>query len=175
MTFGKWGTQFTPGSTWWKAGGAKALFRYFAQCQALLQRGEFVENQVEGDLLWIHRRDGDIDIWFVSNQKTDEAVTVDLPFVHGLALDPGGSEFVVLHGDKRLPVTLNPGGVCPALALSSGQTLDSAWTLTFPEGSGAPAFGPAGPGTDPRNRGELIPAAGDAPERYPEKCYICTI
>lgn len=139
MTFGKWGTQFTPGSTWWKAGGAKALFRYFAQCQALLQRGEFVENQVEGDLLWIHRRDGDIDIWFVSNQKTDEAVTVDLPFVHGLALDPGGSEFVVLHGNKRLPVTLNPGGVRSALALSSGQTLDGAWTLTFPEGSGAPA------------------------------------
>jgi hypothetical protein len=44
MTFGQWGTQFTPGSTWWKAGGAKALFNYFAKCQALLQRGDFVDN-----------------------------------------------------------------------------------------------------------------------------------
>ncbi len=139
MTFGKWGTQFTPGSTWWKAGGAKALFRYFAQCQALLQRGEFVENQVEGELLWIHRREGDIDIYFISNQKTDRAVTVDLPFAQGLVLDPGGSEFVVLRGGRRLPVTLNPGGVRSALALQPQQTLEGPWTLSFPEGLGAPS------------------------------------
>lgn len=138
MTFGKWGTQFTPGSTWWEAGGAKALFRYFAQCQALLQRGEFVDNETEGDLLWIHRRDGDIDIWFLSNQKTDEALTVDLPCASGLVLAPGGSEFVVLRGGKRLPVSLNPDGV-PVLGRTPLQTLDGAWTLSFPEGRGAPA------------------------------------
>ena len=139
MTFGKWGTQFSPGSTWWKAGGAKALFRYFAQCQVLLQRGEFVENQTEGDLLWIHRRDGDIDIWFVSNQKTDQAVTVDLPFAQGLTLDPGGSEFVVLRGGRRLPVTLNPDGARAARSPQVMQTLEGAWTVRFPEGLGAPA------------------------------------
>ena len=138
MTFGQWGTQFTPGSTWWKAGGAKALFRYFAQCQSLLQRGDFVENQPEGDLLWIHRRDGDIDIYFVSNQKADKSVTVDLPFAKGLTLDPGGSEFIVLHGDKRLPVSLNPGGVRSALDLTAGQALEGSWTVNFPEGLGAP-------------------------------------
>lgn len=139
MTFGQWGTQFTPGSTWWKAGGAKALFNYFAKCQALLQRGDFVDNQVEGDILWIHRRDADIDIYFVSNQDAEKAVTADLPFIKGLVLDPGGSEFVVLHGDKRLPVTLNPGGAPSSLALTPRQTLEGPWTVNFPEGLGAPA------------------------------------
>lgn len=28
MSFGIWGTQFVPGQTWWKAGGAKELFSY---------------------------------------------------------------------------------------------------------------------------------------------------
>ena len=44
MTFGKWGTQFTPGQTWWRCGGAKALFAYMARCQALLQQGEWVDD-----------------------------------------------------------------------------------------------------------------------------------
>lgn len=44
MSFGKWGTQFVPGQTWWKAGGAKELFDYMSRCQALLQQGLPAEN-----------------------------------------------------------------------------------------------------------------------------------
>lgn len=138
MTFGKWGTQFTPGNTWWKAGGARELYHYFAQCQALLQRGEFVDNCIEGDLWWIHRREGDVDIWFLSNQ-TDAPMTVSQPFAEGLQLDAHGSEMLVLQDGKRLPVTLHPGGVRAALKTTAGTPLEGAWTVNFPEGSGAPA------------------------------------
>lgn len=138
MTFGKWGTQFTPGNTWWEAGGARELYHYFAKCQALLQRGEFVENCTEGDLWWIHRREGDIDIYFVANQL-DEPVKAALPFAEGLQLDARGAEFVVLRDGKRLPVTLHPQGVRSALTASGTTPLDGPWTVSFPEGSGAPA------------------------------------
>lgn len=138
MTFGKWGTQFTPGNTWWKAGGARELYRYFAQCQALLQRGEFVDHCIEGDLWWMHRREGDIDIWFLSNQ-TDAPMTVQQEFARGVQLDAHGSEFVVVREGRRLPVTLHPGGVRSAFAVSGSMPLEGAWTVDFPEGSGAPA------------------------------------
>ena len=138
MTFGKWGTQFTPGNTWWKAGGARELYRYFAQCQALLQRGDFVDNCIEGDLWWMHRREGDIDTYFLSNQ-TDAPVTVQQDFARGVQLDAHGSEFVVTREGRRLPVTLHPGGVRSAFASSGSTPLDGAWTVDFPEGSGAPA------------------------------------
>lgn len=138
MTFGKWGTQFTPGNTWWKAGGARELYRYFAQCQALLQRGDFVDNCIEGDLWWMHRREGDIDIYFLSNQ-TDAPVTVQQDFARGVQLDAHGSEFVVTREGRRLPVTLHPGGVRSAFASSGSTPLDGAWTVDFPEGAGAPA------------------------------------
>ena len=77
MSFGMWGTQWTPGQTWWKD-GAKPLFAYFARCQALLQRGVYVDDfkSKEASLTtdahsihWIHRRDGEIDIYFVANTK----------------------------------------------------------------------------------------------------------
>ena len=138
MTFGKWGTQFTPGNTWWKAGGARELYRYFAQCQALLQRGEFVDNCIEGDLWWIHRREGDIDIYFFSNQ-TDRPVTVQESFAQGVQLDARGSEFVVVRGGRRLPVTLHPQGMLSAATVQESRPLEGAWTVDFPEGSGAPA------------------------------------
>lgn len=138
MTFGKWGTQFTPGNTWWKAGGARELYRYFAQCQALLQRGEFVDHCIEGDLWWMHRREGDIDIWFLSNQ-TDAPMAVQQDFARGVQLDAHGSEFVVTKAGKRLPVTLHPGGVRSAFAASGSTPLEGAWTVDFPEGAGAPA------------------------------------
>lgn len=48
MSFGKWGTQFVPGQTWWKAGGAKAFFAYMARCQALLQQGVPARKQLGG-------------------------------------------------------------------------------------------------------------------------------
>jgi alpha-L-rhamnosidase len=41
MTMGMWGTQFTPGQTWWEHGGPEWL-AYLARCQSLLQRGIFV-------------------------------------------------------------------------------------------------------------------------------------
>ena len=87
MTFGMWGTWWTPGQTWWKD-GASALFRYFARCQTLLQRGTFVDNfkeehpsltTSENSLQWIHRREGDTDIYFVANTK-DTTLTTTLTF-----------------------------------------------------------------------------------------------
>lgn len=83
MTFGKWGTQWTPGQTWWK-NGAKALFSYFGRCQALLQRGKYVDDYTsqnpsltvtdDNQLQWTHRIDGDADIYFVAN-PLDSAIT----------------------------------------------------------------------------------------------------
>jgi hypothetical protein len=47
MTFGKWGTQFSPGQTWWKHGGPEWI-EYLTRCQSLLQRGLFV-----GDICYL--------------------------------------------------------------------------------------------------------------------------
>lgn len=138
MTFGKWGTQFTPGDTWWEAGGAKALFNYFAKCQALLQRGDFVAHQIEGQVHWIHRRDADIDIYFVSNQDTEQPVQLDLPWADGMWLNPGGSEFIVMRGQERLPISLNDGVVSSVDPLAEQKILEGPWTVDFQEGRGAP-------------------------------------
>ncbi|MCX6896346.1 MAG: glycosyl hydrolase, partial [Verrucomicrobia bacterium] len=50
MTMGKWGTQFTPGQTWWENAGTE-WFAYLTRCQSLLQRGWFV-----GDLCYLSGR-----------------------------------------------------------------------------------------------------------------------
>ena len=85
MTFGMWGTWWTPGQTWWKD-GARPLFSYFARCQALLQRGRFVDDfksknpslTADADgIHWIHRKDGEADIYFVANTK-DSTLTTTL-------------------------------------------------------------------------------------------------
>jgi len=52
MTFGKWGTQFSPGQTWWDNAGAQ-WFIYLARCQSLLQRGSFA-----GDLCYLLEASG---------------------------------------------------------------------------------------------------------------------
>ncbi|MBQ9641456.1 MAG: hypothetical protein IJV06_07840 [Bacteroidaceae bacterium] len=83
MTFGKWGTQFTPGQTWWRSGGAKLLFEYFARCQALLQRGDYVDDTnskqksltTDVPLQWIHRKEADTDFYFVANPLDSSFVT----------------------------------------------------------------------------------------------------
>ncbi|MCM1450578.1 MAG: hypothetical protein NC082_09555 [Clostridiales bacterium] len=75
MSFGIWGTQFVPTQTWWKAGGAKALFDYMARCQSLLQRGYPAQQQAifTPDLKSYHRIDGENDIIFLCN-PTDSSV-----------------------------------------------------------------------------------------------------
>lgn len=86
MTFGMWGTQWTPGQTWWKDGAAP-LFDYFTRCQALLRRGQFVDDYTTENpslqasdkrVQWIHRTDTDgTEYWFVTN-TADEAVSATL-------------------------------------------------------------------------------------------------
>ena len=87
MTFGQWGTWWTPGQTWWKD-GATALFAYMSQCQALLQRGEYVDNYQsknpsltadDKSLQWTHRKDGETDIYFIANIQ-DTAFTSTISF-----------------------------------------------------------------------------------------------
>ena len=76
MSFGIWGTQFVPGQTWWKAGGARALFDYMARCQSLLQRGIPTRNpwKLTTKLQTCQRTDGKCDILFLAN-PTGAAVT----------------------------------------------------------------------------------------------------
>ena len=85
MTFGKWGTQFTPGQTWWKP-AARLFFDYLARCQALLQAGAYVDDftaenpSLRSDfdaLRWTHRRTDEDDLWFVAN-PADSVVQVTL-------------------------------------------------------------------------------------------------
>ena len=99
MSFGMWGTQWTPGQTWWKD-GAKPLFSYFARCQALLQRGVYVDDFKSRDaslttdahsIHWIHRRDGETDIYFVANTKDSTLMP-----------------HVTITGTGRLPEVWNP-------------------------------------------------------------------
>lgn len=87
MTFGMWGTWWSPGQTWWK-NGASALFNYFARCQTLLQQGEYVDDfkssrqSLHGGpkaLQWIHRQNGDTDIFFIANAQ-DTTFTTTLSF-----------------------------------------------------------------------------------------------
>lgn len=100
MTFGQWGTQFTPGQTWWRSGGAKLLFGYFARCQALLQNGQFADDFRSRDgslrtdnnaLQWTHRRDGEADVYFVAN-----------------TLDSAIRATVTVPAERRLPETWFP-------------------------------------------------------------------
>lgn len=74
-TMGRWGTHFDRTQTWWEP--AKAMVQYWQRCQALLQWGAFVEGtgndfsctDITGEVKIqnIHRREGNIDIYFVAN------------------------------------------------------------------------------------------------------------
>lgn len=107
MTFGKWGSWWTPGQTWWRSGAARLLFQYFARCQALLQRGQWIDDfkskrhsltfSIEDGntnaLQWTHRKDNqatpsgqpDADIYFVAN-------TLDSAFHATISIDATGRE-----------------------------------------------------------------------------------
>ena len=113
MTFGMWGTQWTPGQTWWKD-GARPLFDYFTRCQTLLQRGDYVDgfschqqsltSDVDG-IQWIHRRDKGCDIYFIVN-------TTDMHIAPILTVNVNG----------MLPEIWNPE--------TSDMTEADAWTLS---------------------------------------------
>lgn len=84
MTFGQWGTQWTPGQTWWDD-GASELFGYFQRCQALLRRGQFVDDfnsetsNVSFDdkaVQWIHRKEGAAEFIFAANTSEEKTTTI---------------------------------------------------------------------------------------------------
>ena len=109
MTFGYWGTWFTPGQTWWKSGAAKLLFSYFNHCQALLQRGRFIDDWRsrqpslhvnQQGIEWLHRKDADADIYFIAN-RADSASQCLLTFdIEGRQPEIWHPERVTIHDAK---------------------------------------------------------------------------
>ena len=179
MTFGKWGTQWTPGQTWWQSGGARQLFAYFSRCQALLQQGDYIDDYKAGGtslttdfeaLQWIHRRAGEADIYFIAN-PADSAFSVTLQLDGtgrlpelwhpdtgtkedigdwrqedgktrvSLQLEPYESAFIVLRHEGAPDAV--EGRTASRAAERTARpvqrlSLSSHWTVTFPEGWGAP-------------------------------------
>ena len=124
MSFGIWGTQFVPTQTWWKAGGARALFDYMARCQSLLQRGVPAKDQqkISSRFMTYHRIDGDNDIIFVCNPTNvtvtdtlhlaalagDRAVELWNPYsVTMNTLPQGGTEIVIEPNGSRFLIISN--------------------------------------------------------------------
>lgn len=117
MSFGKWGTQFVPGQTWWKAGGAKAFFDYMARCQALLQQGIPAKKQVGGTAHFktYLRQVGDTAILFVCNPN-------DKPYTDTIPLRADGRQVEVWNPysvsmtnapaaeNGSMPMTIEPDG-----------------------------------------------------------------
>jgi hypothetical protein len=117
----------------------------------------------DAEILYIHRRTSDAEVYFISNQKNraEEIVatfragdrapewwdpatgeTRTLPEFNSagdtvrvpLRLDPWGSGFVVFRGDRQPAEGRN----WPALKVA--QTITGAWKVSFPPKLGAPAF-----------------------------------
>lgn len=117
MSFGIWGTQFVPGQTWWKAGGARALFDYMARCQSLLQRGVPAKDQLRlTDRFKTYRRtDGPNDIIFLCN-PTDRTVTDTLrlsEFIGNRSVelwDPYSVTMAAQQQKDSIVVTIEPNG-----------------------------------------------------------------
>ena len=174
MTFGMWGSWWTPGQTWWQSGGARLLFDYFARCQALLQRGTWVADyrskqptlavDKQQPLLWVHRRDGEADIYFIANPLDSAfSVVLTIPSVGKLPevwqpetgttatarawLAEGEQTRVALHFDEhqsyfivlRRPANENGTGLALPLERANNRiSIDGPWTLHFPAGWDAP-------------------------------------
>lgn len=126
MSFGIWGTHFVPTQTWWKAGGANALFAYMSRCQALLQCGVPADEQqtVADKFESYHRIDAgnhiificnptdsfvsdtivisriangkNVEIWNPYNLSMTEAPDSDFT----IDMEPGGSRFVIITNEK---------------------------------------------------------------------------
>lgn len=174
MTFGKWGSWWTPGQTWWRSGGAKLLFQYLARYQALLQRGEWVDDYKStkptlttdaGQFQWTHRKDGEADIFFISN-PSDTAITATINIDRNhllpeLWMPETGEQRIASHWQQENGKTLirfpleehqslfiilrkHTEGQGTGLTLHAKNTiatihLNGQWTLQFPEGWDAPA------------------------------------
>ncbi|MDE6637534.1 MAG: hypothetical protein K2K32_04780 [Muribaculaceae bacterium] len=152
MSFGIWGTQFVPGQTWWKAGGAKELYGYMARCQALLQQGIPAPEQLPKmeKLISYRRTDGDTDIIFLSNQS-DSIATETIPFdPNGRSVeiwDPYSMQSYSISSEKPITVDIEPLGsrfliVRPGvsslgekenLTLVSSLPVNGTWTISFPD------------------------------------------
>ena len=160
MSFGIWGTQFVPGQTWWKAGGAKALFDYMARCQSLLQRGVPALQQLPAmkvmKTYW--RTDGPTDILFICN-PTDTPATETIAvkrLAKGrraeiwnpynlevrilsasdslLSIEGFGSRFLILSDEARETEKNNPLSALrtdPA-GKETILPLDDEWNIAFP-------------------------------------------
>lgn len=170
MTFGYWGTWFTPGQTWWKSGAAKLLFSYFSHCQALLQRGRFIDDWRskkpslhinQQGVEWLHRKDGDADIYFIAN-RTDSVCQSLLTFnFEGRQPEIWHPEYVTIRDAEvwqvkghqtQVSLHLNAHEALfvvfrkathlagPGLDIAAQRTigevaLPRAWSLTFPDGN----------------------------------------
>lgn len=117
MSFGKWGTQFVPGQTWWKAGGARALFDYMARCQSLLQRGVPAKDQLRltNRFKTYRRTEGANDIIFLCN-PTDRTVADTLhmaEFIGNRSVelwDPYSVTMAAQQQKDSIVVTIEPNG-----------------------------------------------------------------
>ncbi|MDE7350643.1 MAG: hypothetical protein K2N25_06215, partial [Muribaculaceae bacterium] len=152
MSFGIWGTQFVPGQTWWKAGGAKELFGYMTRCQTLLQQGIPAPEQLPkmDSFLSYRRTDGDTDIIFLCNQSDTIANGV-VPFdPNGRNIevyDPYSQESYSLTASEPLAMEIEPLGSRFLIISPEGSSLPSkqewtltddmpvtgTWTISFPE------------------------------------------
>ena len=152
MSFGIWGTQFVPGQTWWKAGGAKELFGYMTRCQSLLQQGIPAPEQLPkmDEFLSYRRTDGDTDIIFLSNQSDSTAigtipfnprgrnVTVVDPYLQtAYSIDPSEPLEVEIeqNGSRFLIIGRHAEAIPPKQEwkLTGSIPVEGTWTITFPE------------------------------------------
>jgi len=122
---------------------------------------EYNRPEFDSELVWIHRRDGDRDIYFVANQK-ERPEEVDTSFrVTGKEAelwqpDTGliePAEYTIANGRTSVPLRLDPYGsvfvvfrhaasapsrTLPHPASTPLETVQGAWQVSFPPNWGAP-------------------------------------
>lgn len=158
MSFGIWGTHFVPGQTWWKAGGARALFDYMARCQSLLQRGLPAKDQsgISSRFMTYRRIDGPNDIIFICNPTGNTVKdTIDIAALAGgrhvelwnpysldmavmtlkdgtaLEIEPNGSRFLVI---TAAPLTADEAAGYEENALLTQHVTAPSRTLALDKG-----------------------------------------